>query len=159
MPPVIGIDHEAFKNQSRERRRCDQEPTLQRAIHERGAQLSRREFQAAQVERMSYTAQWRQFMTGYDLVLTPQLAVPPFPVGRIAPERSEPDAWLEWSPYTFPFNLTGQPAINVPGGFTASGLPIGVQLVGRHFADDTVLRAAYALEAALDLGERHPEGF
>jgi aspartyl-tRNA(Asn)/glutamyl-tRNA(Gln) amidotransferase subunit A len=124
-----------------------------------GAGLSRREFQAAQVERMAYTAAWRQFMTGYDLVLTPQLAVPPFPVGRIAPERTEADAWLEWSPYTFPFNLTGQPAINVPGGFTASGLPIGVQLVGRHFADDVVLRAAYALEAALDLGERRPEGF
>jgi aspartyl-tRNA(Asn)/glutamyl-tRNA(Gln) amidotransferase subunit A len=124
-----------------------------------GASLSRREFQAAQVERMAFTAAWRQFMTGYDLVLTPQLAVPPFPVGRIAPERTEADAWLEWSPYTFPFNLTGQPAINVPGGFTASGLPIGVQLVGRHFADDVVLRAAYALEAALDLGERHPDGF
>jgi aspartyl-tRNA(Asn)/glutamyl-tRNA(Gln) amidotransferase subunit A len=124
-----------------------------------GAQLTRREFQAAQVERMAYTAAWKQFMAGYDLLLTPQLAVPPFPVGRIAPERTEPDAWLEWSPYTFPFNLTGQPAINVPGGFTASGLPIGVQLVGRHFADDVVLRAAYALEAALDLGERHPEGF
>jgi aspartyl-tRNA(Asn)/glutamyl-tRNA(Gln) amidotransferase subunit A len=130
-----------------------------RGAIEIGATLSRREFQAAQVERMAYTAQWRQFMSGYDLVLTPQLAVPPFAVGRVGPESNAADAWLEWSPYTFPFNLTGQPAINVPAGFIGSGLPIGVQLVGRHFADDVVLRAAYALEAALDLGERHPDGF
>jgi aspartyl-tRNA(Asn)/glutamyl-tRNA(Gln) amidotransferase subunit A len=130
-----------------------------RGVIEIGARLTRREFQAAQVERMAYTGQWRQFMTGYDLVLTPQLAVPPFPVGRVAPETNAADAWLEWSPYTFPFNLTGQPAISVPAGFIGAGLPIGIQLVGRHFADDVVLRAAYALEAALDLGERHPDGF
>lgn len=124
-----------------------------------GAPLTRREFQAAQVERMAYTAQWRQFMTGYDLVLTPQLAVPPFPVGRMGPEDNAPDSWLTWSPYTFPFNLTGQPAVSVPAGFIGAGLPIGVQFVGRHFADDTVLRAAYALETALDLAERRPDGF
>lgn len=130
-----------------------------RGVIDIGARWSRREFQAAQVERMAYTAQWRQFMTDYDLVLTPQLAVPPFSVGRIGPDSDEADAWLTWSPYTYPFNLTGQPAINVPGGFIGAGLPIGVQLVGRHFADDVVLRAAYALETALDVGERRPEGF
>jgi aspartyl-tRNA(Asn)/glutamyl-tRNA(Gln) amidotransferase subunit A len=134
------------------------DPTMRRAI-ELGAPLSRRELQSALAQRTAYTAQWKQFMAHYDLVLTPQLAVPPFGVGLIAPRKDNGDAWLEWSPYSFPFNLTGQPAICVPGGFTGQGLPIGVQLAGRHFADDVVLRAAYAFEAAHPQHDRHPPGF
>jgi aspartyl-tRNA(Asn)/glutamyl-tRNA(Gln) amidotransferase subunit A len=120
---------------------------------------TRLQLQAAQVERVAFTARWKQFMTGYDLLLTPQLAVPAFPVGRMSPDSDAADSWLAWSPFTFPFNLTGQPAISVPAGFTSGGLPVGVQLVGRHFADDMVLRAAYSLEGALGLEDRHPDGF
>jgi aspartyl-tRNA(Asn)/glutamyl-tRNA(Gln) amidotransferase subunit A len=136
----------------------DLDPTMQRAI-ELGKEITRRELQQAMAERVAYAAQWRQFMTRFDLVLTPQLAVPPFPVGLIAPKKLNGDSWLEWSPYSFPFNLTGQPALTVPGGFTANGLPVGVQIVGRMFEDDAVLRAGYAFEAAHDYRSRVPEGF
>lgn len=124
-----------------------------------GAPVTRREFQAANAARTAFTTAWREFMTGYDLVLTPQLATTAFPVGRMGPSKDTADAWLEWSPYTYPFNMTGQPAISVNAGFTPDGLPIGIQLVGRHFADDVVLRAAYALEAAVGSHDRHPDGF
>ena len=59
-------------------------------------------------------------------------------------------------PYTYPFNLTGQPAASVPCGFTQDGLPIGLQIVGRRFDDPTVLRAAAAFEQRAALGQRAP---
>ncbi|HAH11810.1 MAG TPA: amidase [Alphaproteobacteria bacterium] len=141
-----------------EDKRALTDPTFQRAVA-LGEPLSRLDLQTAQAQRVTYTAEWRQFMTRYDLVLTPQLAVLPFAVGRVAPVKENGDAWLDWSPFAYPFNLTGQPAISVPAGFSQSGLPIGVQIVGAHFADDLVLRAAFALETELDLIGRHPEGF
>src|SRR5437879_9942475 len=54
----------------------------------------------------------------------------------------------DWLPFTYPWNLTGQPAATVPCGFTRGGLPVGLQIVGRRFADATVLRAAAAFEDA-----------
>jgi aspartyl-tRNA(Asn)/glutamyl-tRNA(Gln) amidotransferase subunit A len=92
---------------------------------------------------------WR-FMQRYDLLLTPTLAVPPFPVHIQGPEKIDghivhPFRWLA---FTFPFNFTGQPAASVPAGFTHDGLPIGLQIVGRHLDDPTVMRASAAFEAA-----------
>ncbi len=62
------------------------------------------------------------------------------------------------SAFTFPFNMTGQPAATVPCGFTRDGLPIGLQIVGRRFDDVTVLRAAAAFEAARPWAQRRPAG-
>ena len=56
--------------------------------------------------------------------------------------------WWEWSPFTYPFNLTQQPAAAVPCGFTTSGLPVSMQIVGAKFSDALVLRAAHAYEIA-----------
>jgi len=84
----------------------------------------------------------------YDLLLTPQLAVPAFEAGTEVPRGSGRERWWEWSPFTYPFNLSQQPAATVPCGFTRAGLPVAMQLVGDKFADATVLRAARAFEAA-----------
>jgi aspartyl-tRNA(Asn)/glutamyl-tRNA(Gln) amidotransferase subunit A len=86
----------------------------------------------------------------YDLLLTPTIACPPFPVGldhpsEVAGRAVEPYGWI---PFTYPFNLTGQPAASVPCGFTRTGLPIGLQVVGRRHADAAVLRASAAFERA-----------
>jgi len=102
---------------------------------------------------------WR-FMANYDLLLSPTLTVPPFPVGIQGPElidgRTVPDtAWLG---FTSPINMTGQPAASLPAGFTAAGLPVGVQIVGRHLADATVLRAAAAFEEAAPWAGAWPMG-
>jgi aspartyl-tRNA(Asn)/glutamyl-tRNA(Gln) amidotransferase subunit A len=102
-------------------------------------------------------AMWR-FMRGYDLLLTPTLTTPPFPVHMQGPEKVggryvRDSAWLA---FTYPFNLTGQPAATVPAGFTDDGLPVGLQIVGGHLADGLVLRAAAAFEAARPWAQRRP---
>ena len=84
----------------------------------------------------------------FDLMLTPQLAIPAFAAGHEVPPDSERTRWWEWSPFTYPFNLSQQPAAAVPCGFTSEGLPVALQLVGNKFADALVLRAARAYEKA-----------
>ena len=86
------------------------------------------------------------------------MAVPAFPVARPAVKEIDgrPVSPLGWIPFCFPFNLTGQPAASVPAGFTAAGLPVGLQIVGRRFADRTVLAASAAFEAAQPWAARRP---
>jgi aspartyl-tRNA(Asn)/glutamyl-tRNA(Gln) amidotransferase subunit A len=104
-----------------------------------------------------YNRMWR-FMRTYDLLLTPTLAVPPFELGIQGPtviDGHEVDQF-EWLAFTFPMNLTGNPAATVPAGFTDDGLPIGLQIIGRHLDDPTVLRAAAAFERAAPWADRWP---
>ncbi|QKJ85217.1 Glutamyl-tRNA amidotransferase [Paramixta manurensis] len=100
---------------------------------------------------------WR-FMQRYDLLLTPTLATPPFPLNMQGPEIIDGRmvGSHQWLAFCFPLNLTGQPAASVPAGFTASGLPVGLQLVGRHLDDATVLAASAAFERAQPWGAHKP---
>ncbi len=100
---------------------------------------------------------WK-FMRKYDLLLTPTLACPPFPIHMQGPEKIEgrmvePFRWL---PFTYPMNMTGQPAASVPAGWTEDGLPVGLQIVGRHLDDPLVLKASAAFEAAKPWRHRWP---
>ena len=88
------------------------------------------------------------FHEDFDLLLTPSLSVPAFELGHEVPPGSGMKEWLDWSPFHFPFNWTGQPASSVPCGFTSKGLPIGLQLVGARYADALVMRASRAYESA-----------
>src|SRR5262245_33568412 len=78
---------------------------------------------------------------------------PPFPPEIDGHKLDNP---LDWISLCYPFNLTGQPAISVPCGWTEHGLPVGLQIVGRRFADVTVLRAAAAFEALAPWADRRP---
>jgi aspartyl-tRNA(Asn)/glutamyl-tRNA(Gln) amidotransferase subunit A len=100
---------------------------------------------------------WR-FMCCYDLLLTPTLAVPPFAIDVQGPERIEGRfvATHQWSPFAFIMNMTGQPAASVPAGWTKDGLPVGLQIAGRHLDDALVLRASAAFEAATQPQKRWP---
>ncbi len=100
---------------------------------------------------------WR-FMRTYDLLLTPTLAVPPFPIHMQGPEKIDGKigAPFRWLAFTFPMNMTGQPAASVPAGWTNDGLPVGLQIVGRHLDDPMVLRASAAYEAAAPWKDRWP---
>jgi aspartyl-tRNA(Asn)/glutamyl-tRNA(Gln) amidotransferase subunit A len=95
----------------------------------------------------------KRFNQRFDLLVTPALAVPAFPVGRVAPdlpsgESPSPFDWTWWTPFSFPFNLTQQPALSVPCGFTADGRPIGMQIVAPAYREDLGLAAAAAFEAS-----------
>ena len=100
---------------------------------------------------------WR-FMAKYDLLLTPTLAVPPFPVHMQGPEVIEGRMGrpADWLCFTFPANMTGQPAATIPAGFTKNGLPVGLQIIGRHLDDKTVLRASGAFERARPWVDKWP---
>ena len=99
-----------------------------------------------------------QFFHGYDLLLTPTAAVAPFGHGLQGPPVIDGRAvdGFYWMSFTFPFNLTGQPAASVPAGFTPDGLPVGLQIVGRRLEDGLVLRASAAYEAAAPWRDRWP---
>ena len=88
------------------------------------------------------------FHAKYDLLMTPQLPLTAFPTGNEVPPGRGMTRWWEWSPFTYPFNLTQQPAATVPCGLTPDGLPAALQIVGTKYADPMVLRAARAYEAA-----------
>jgi aspartyl-tRNA(Asn)/glutamyl-tRNA(Gln) amidotransferase subunit A len=113
-----------------------------------GRRYSAVELAAADVVRTNLGQAMAAFHQRYDLLLTPTLPVPALPVGRDTLDP-DPDAlWLDWAPFTYPFNLTRQPAATVPCGLTKAGLPIGLQLIGRLYDEPTVLRAARAFERA-----------
>ena len=107
--------------------------------------------------RWGLWARMRDFFRRYDLLLTPTLAVPAFPIGQepqvIDGRRVLP---FGWSPFTTPLNLSGQPGASVPCGWTDGGLPVGLQIIGRPFEEATILRAAAAFEAAQPWAHRHP---
>jgi aspartyl-tRNA(Asn)/glutamyl-tRNA(Gln) amidotransferase subunit A len=85
------------------------------------------------------------------------LAVPTTPIPAPRLEDADLQATLTLVRFTNPFNLAGVPAISVPCGFTSSGLPIGVQLVGRWFEEGAVLGSAHAYQQATDWHKRAPE--
>ena len=113
---------------------------------ELGSRMSALEVQQLTLRRGALGSHMRQFMHGFDLLVTPAVAVPAFAARPAGSVPMTPQSMLGWTPFTYPFNLTQQPACTVPCGLTADGLPIGLQFVGPMFADATVLRAARAFE-------------
>ncbi len=88
------------------------------------------------------------FHQRFDLLVTPQLPLAAFAAGAEFPPDRGMSSWFDWSPFTYPFNWTGQPAASVPCGLTAAGLPVAMQIVGPRFGDMLVLQASRAYEAA-----------
>jgi amidase len=109
------------------------------------------------------TALWhrvREFQERYDLILAPTAPVPPYPVelrsGPTAINGIPMRSYIQWALTTYAFTVVGLPAISVPCGFTASGLPVGLQIAGRWRDEAGVLRAAAAFEAAQPWTDRRP---
>jgi aspartyl-tRNA(Asn)/glutamyl-tRNA(Gln) amidotransferase subunit A len=119
------------------------------AMADLGKKYSLADYLAAFTARADIANAMARFHEKYDLLLTPQMPTPAIEAGRVTPaDGSYGDNWLNWSPYTYPFNLTQQPAASVPCGFSSDGLPIGLQIVGPARRDHLVLRAARAFESA-----------
>jgi aspartyl-tRNA(Asn)/glutamyl-tRNA(Gln) amidotransferase subunit A len=135
------------------------DPWLAHMVEE-GLKYTLPQFFEATLARGRYGSRMRVWMEQFDFMLTPATAVPAFGVDRIAPgETDRYWLWMPWTPFSYPFNLTQQPACSINCGFTSAGLPIGLQIVGRMFDDAGVLRAAHAFEAARPEHQRRAPDF
>ena len=128
-----------------QQRRADPDLRAQAML---GARLSALGVQHLTMRRLALGSQMRQFMQRWDLLVTPAVAVPAFDARPAGHGAMTPMTMLGWTPFTYPFNLTQQPACTIPCGLTSDGLPIGLQIVGPMFGDALVLRAARAYESA-----------
>lgn len=137
--------------------RARMDPGLVACIEE-GLGYSMVDYIEARGRKIAYWDSVRPLFERFHLLLTPTLSVAAFPVGRLNPAHYPQHAWdwIGWASFSYPFNFTGQPAASVPAGFTSGGLPVGLQIVGRRFADLTVLQASAAFEAARPWATRKP---
>jgi aspartyl-tRNA(Asn)/glutamyl-tRNA(Gln) amidotransferase subunit A len=128
------------------------------ACIEHGRRYGLVEYLEQRGHKLAYWDSVRPLFERYDLLLTPSVSVAAFEVGRLNPTHFPQHEWdwFPWASFSYPFNFTGQPAASIPAGFTAAGLPVGLQIVGRRFADLTVLQASAAFEAARPWAHQRP---
>lgn len=123
------------------------DPGLQAGIAEYG-DASALDYLDAMAVRMDLGVKMGAFHQKYDLLVTPTMPITAFDRNRQAPKGWKSDRWTAWTPYTYPFNMTQQPAASVPCGVADDGLPVGLQIVGARTQDKLVLQAARAYESA-----------
>jgi aspartyl-tRNA(Asn)/glutamyl-tRNA(Gln) amidotransferase subunit A len=129
-------------------------------VVEQAASITANDIMVANKGRGELGTRMRLFMENHDVLVTPTLPIPAFEAGKLQPD--DPDTqgkWVNWTPFTYPFNLTQQPAASVPCGFTQAGLPAGLHVVGQMFDDRTVLRVCAAYEAATQFYRMKPKGY
>ncbi|MEE8352817.1 MAG: amidase family protein, partial [Dehalococcoidales bacterium] len=139
--------------------RDEMDPRLVRMV-ERGAGITANQYAQAATAREEFWQKIRPCFEKFDFLLTPTLAVAAFDVSQfevteIGGVQGSPG--MDWTPFSYPFNFTGQPAASVPCGWTKDGLPIGLQIVGRRFDDIGVLKVAAAFEKAAPWGDKRPD--
>jgi aspartyl-tRNA(Asn)/glutamyl-tRNA(Gln) amidotransferase subunit A len=130
-------------------RRGEMDPGLQAFIGY-GESVPHMDYAEADYARGKLGVVFETLFGTYDLLLTPSLPMAAFPTENQVADPATQRHWIDWTPFTFPFNMTRQPAASMPCGFTREGLPVGLQIVGPLNADTLVLRAACAYE------HRHP---
>jgi len=129
---------------------------LIRSVGASGAKVSTRNYLQASEQRMAIACAAKLFFDRYDLLIGPVMPVPAYDTGRDVPEGFANEDW-SWCPYTYIWNMTGQPAASVPIGFTKAGLPVGVQVIGRKGGERDILRAARAIELQRPFYQRRPD--
>jgi len=130
-----------------------------RTTYEHGRNTTAEQFFAALADINRFRAYTVDFFNRHDLLTSPTLAVAAFPIGntpRTIGGRTIAPADSGFNPFCFPFNATGNPAATIPCGFTADGMPVGLQIVGRHRDEETVIAASAAFEEAQPWAHRHP---
>ncbi len=138
-------------------RRAEMDPGLL-ALAERGKRFTAGDYINAYYNRTELYSAMLAFHQRYDLLLTPTMPLTALKVGLVVPDDADyDDDWVNWSPYTYPFNLTQQPAASVPCGLAADGLPMAAQIVGPPREDRRVLQAAWVIEQAMPM-PRPPAG-
>jgi aspartyl-tRNA(Asn)/glutamyl-tRNA(Gln) amidotransferase subunit A len=118
-----------------------------RDVARQGAKIRLLDYLDAAKKRGELTALMNRFHEKYDLLLTPTLPLAAFEAGRELADVVKERRWTDWTPFSYPFNLTQQPAASIPCGLTKKGLPVGLHIVGPRYADALVLRASRAFES------------
>jgi aspartyl-tRNA(Asn)/glutamyl-tRNA(Gln) amidotransferase subunit A len=116
------------------------------------------DYQAARERKMVYIADIHRWFQGWDFLLTPSVSVAAFPAEKLMPDywpQHEWD-WVSWAEFSYPFNMSWNPAASVPCGFTTDGLPVGLQIVGKRYDDLGVLQASAAFEAIQPWADKRP---
>jgi aspartyl-tRNA(Asn)/glutamyl-tRNA(Gln) amidotransferase subunit A len=126
------------------------------AVVERATAVRAEDYYRAVFGRCEFRERVRRFFDGYDLLLSPTLPIAGVDAGVAIPPSLADRNIVTWVCYTYPFNLTGQPAASIPAGFTADGLPVGLQLVARPYREEDLFAAAAAFEAARPWVGRKP---
>lgn len=129
-----------------ERQRARLEPGFAEIV-EAAEAISLRQFLWANDERAAIGQRFRQLHADFDFIATPTLPIPAFEAGMEVPPGRGMRRWHDWAPFSYPFNLTQQPAASLPCGITTAGLPVGLQLVADKYADATLLDACEQFEA------------
>lgn len=114
-----------------------------------GAKVTLTQFQDAIAQRERFGSAVNLFFADYDFLVTPSTATLPFAANQENPSREDGSHSLAWACFLYPFNLSQNPAISIPAGLSAEGLPVGIQIVGDRYADKPVLQLARRLERAL----------
>ncbi len=116
------------------------------------------DYQAARERKMPYIAAINSWFQDWDFLLTPAVSVAAFPAEKLMPDHwpHHDWDWVSWAEFSYPFNMSWNPAASVPCGFTAAGLPVGLQIVGKRFDDLGVLQASAAYEAIAPWAGRRP---
>jgi len=124
---------------------------------EQGKKLSMLEILEAQQKRGALGAHMNLFHRDYDLLLTPALSITAFDAGKDVADTMLQKRWTDWTPFSYPFNLTQQPAASVPCGLTRAGLPAGLQIVGPALRRriGAARRARFRVGAAFALPDLH----
>ena len=137
--------------------RAQMDPGLVACIED-GLRVSLVDYLQMRDRKMTFWDSVRPLFERYALLLTPSVSVTALEVGRLNPPDFPQHAWdwFPWASFSYPFNFTGQPAATVPAGFTAAGMPVGLQIVGRRFDDLTVLQASAAFETARPWARHRP---
>ncbi|WP_028648111.1 amidase [Nocardiopsis sp. CNT312] len=138
-----------------ERQRDLLDPGLGEIVEE-GLTYSAQDYLTAMALRMAMGERMGRFHTEYDLLITPATPITAFEAGRESPPALKGQRWTSWAGFSYPFNMTQQPAASVPCGFTEAGLPVGLQVVGPRHADARVLAACRAFELARPWADRRP---
>ena len=116
-----------------------------------GEKVTTAQYLAAAQQRGALGVLMNKFHQRYDLLVTPTLPLAAFAAGKEVANPLKEKRWTDWSPFSYPFNLTQQPAATIPCGLTKKGLPVGLHIVGPRYADTLVLRAARAFESTQPL--------
>ena len=114
----------------------------------RGRAITAQEFLDADGVRAQATLALNRLLDDFDVIVSPQLPLVAFPVGADVADPATQSHWVDWTPFTYPINMTRHPAATVPVGLSSGGLPMAMQIVGPHFEDRRVLRVARAVEMA-----------